>query len=56
MSLITFIVLTIVAVLANDFFSAERKADKKVKSEVLRKIPPAYWSYKTVVDVLIGDE
>lgn len=55
MSLLTFIVLTVAVILANDFFGKERRADKTVKSKIVKNIPPVYWSYKTVDDIINGD-
>ncbi|MBP6884948.1 MAG: hypothetical protein KBC17_03995 [Candidatus Pacebacteria bacterium] len=56
MPLMIFVVLTLFVILANDFFAAERRADKKVESKIIKNVPPIYWSYKTIDHVINGDE
>lgn len=56
MPLLIFVALTLFVILANDFFAEERKADKKVESKIIKNVPPLYWSYKTINQVIHGDE
>jgi hypothetical protein len=51
-----FIVTVAVLVLANIFFASERHADKKVESKLIKNIPPFYWSYTTLKNIIKGDE